>query len=29
MVQQGEGSDELEHNFALFQKYRDELEGTD
>lgn len=28
-MQRGEGSESLQHNFALYQEYRDELEGSD
>ena len=28
-LQRGEGSDALEHNYELYQEYKDQLDGTD
>ena len=28
-VQRGEGSEALQHNYKLYQKYRDELQGSE
>jgi hypothetical protein len=28
-IQRGEGSEALQHNYKLYQKYRDELQGSE